>query len=1126
MQATKTDPAVEEKTSWLDRPFFSLFTLNLEFVLFVVIMLGAIFTRFYLLEPRVMSHDETSHVYFSWLLEQGRGYAHDPVTHGPFQFHIVALSYFLFGDSDFTARIPVVLFSIATIGFMWHYRRYLGRAGALIAAVLFTISPYMLYYGRYVRNESFVAFYGVVTLWAVLRYLETGRHRYLYYLTAATVMHVATKETSYIYTAQLLLFLAFYLIYRVTTKPWKEPLLRSRFLYGLMAGFGFLAAGAAVHSLYGTRITFVGDEMITTPARAFEHPLFLVLLFLALVGFAVAGYFLLRGYTLPALRRERVFDLLILQGTLVLPLLTAFPLDQMGWEIPTGAASVQNMGSLAIAQVAITMLIMFLLAIGIGIWWNRDLWLGNAALFFAVFTVLFTTVFTNGAGFVTGMIGGLGYWLSQQEVQRGGQPWYYYALIQVPFYEYLPLLGSFLAAGLAIAGKRLGALIHTPGELPVDGKDPQAEDAIEQPPVFSLFAFWAVTSLLAFSIAGEKMPWLTVHIALPMILLAALALGYMVDTTQWRGFRQNRGLLLVALVPVFLISLTMALSTLFGTNPPFQGRELPQLQATSTFITALLTAAAVGFALGYLFRSWRGREILRLFGLVLFGLLGILTMRSAFISSYIHYDNATEYLVYAHSGPGNKTALQQVEELSRRTTDGLALQIAYDDATTYPFWWYFRDFTNLRFFGDSPTRDLRDAPVILVGDRNYHKIDPIVGQAYYSFEYIRIWWPNQDYFFLTWERLWDAITDRQMRTAIFRIWLNRDYTLYGQLSNRDMSLPRWEPAERMRLYIRKDVAAQVWEYGTAPTPEQVIADPYEQGTAALAADVIIGATGAEPGSFNMPRNLTFAPDGSLYVADTNNHRIQHLAPDGSVLHVWGTFSGGETAQPAQGAFYEPWGIAVGPDGSVYVTDTWNHRIQRFTADGEFIQTWGFLGQAETPYAFWGPRGVVVDGEGRVMVADTGNKRIAIFDASGEFLGQFGTSGMGLGQFNEPVGLALAPDGSLYVSDTWNQRVQMFQPDGNGLFTPVREWEIFGWYGQSLDNKPFIAAGPDGSVFVTDPEGYRILQFNSQGEFIRTWGDAGVTPERFRLPTGITVGPDGAVWITDAGNGRIMRFPLP
>jgi sugar lactone lactonase YvrE len=108
-----------------------------------------------------------------------------------------------------------------------------------------------------------------------------------------------------------------------------------------------------------------------------------------------------------------------------------------------------------------------------------------------------------------------------------------------------------------------------------------------------------------------------------------------------------------------------------------------------------------------------------------------------------------------------------------------------------------------------------------------------------------------------------------------------------------------------------------------------------------------------------------APDGTLYVADTGNHRIQHLAANGTVLDTWGSFASLDQGEAPGGTFNEPWGIAVAPDGTVYVADTWNHRIQHFAADGRFLGMWGTFGQAETQTAFWGHRDVAVDATGRV-----------------------------------------------------------------------------------------------------------------------------------------------------------------
>ena len=171
---------MEQKQNWLERPIHpALPGLTNEIVIFIGVILLAIITRFYDLGTRVMSHDESLHTYFSWLLYRGQGYEHSPMMHGPFQFHIVALTYFLFGASDFTSGIPAALFSIAIVVMVWYWRRYLGKWGALIAGLLLVISPYMLYYWRYVRNESFVAFSGIVMLYAMLRHFETGGKKYL-----------------------------------------------------------------------------------------------------------------------------------------------------------------------------------------------------------------------------------------------------------------------------------------------------------------------------------------------------------------------------------------------------------------------------------------------------------------------------------------------------------------------------------------------------------------------------------------------------------------------------------------------------------------------------------------------------------------------------------------------------------------------------------------------------------------------------------------------------------------------------------------------------------------------------------------------------------------------------------
>jgi len=214
---------INQQTPWLDRPALSSGKRKTyEVVLIVIILMLAFVSRFYNLGQRTMSHDETNHVVPSYDLFIGNGYSHDPVTHGPFQMHVVALTYFLFGDNDFTSRLPHALFSIAAIAVVAiGFRRYLGRAGALIAALLFLISPYMLFYGRYARNEGFSQLFGVLTLLATLRYLEKGDKFSLFLLAGVTALHFTDKATAYIYTAQLLIFLAVLFMVQVSRAHWR-----------------------------------------------------------------------------------------------------------------------------------------------------------------------------------------------------------------------------------------------------------------------------------------------------------------------------------------------------------------------------------------------------------------------------------------------------------------------------------------------------------------------------------------------------------------------------------------------------------------------------------------------------------------------------------------------------------------------------------------------------------------------------------------------------------------------------------------------------------------------------------------------------------------------------------------
>ncbi len=1168
--------------SWLDRPLSSLAPkISIATAISIIILLLAVISRFYDLGLRVMSHDEINHVIPAYNYYTGSDlYKYDPFTHGPFQFHLIALSYFLLGDNDFSSRVPYALAGIAAIGFVsFAFRRYLGKAGAVIGGLLFLISPYMLYYSRYTRNEVIGVLLVLLTIYAVLRYLEKGDRFSIILFVIATALDFTDKATAYIFTAQLLLFLLVIMVEGVQHLKWRRDGQHSRFtlLTFLTIGMLLITLGFAV---WNAALNKVNPDATQTAEVAIPQPMSvqtggeLIGLLLAVFFGIFALVMLVRGTGWRQIRTQRSFDLIVLTGALILPLLAPIPVKLLGWD-PLDYTSI------GITRTGFFVGILTILSLLIGLWWKPRFYPVLFAIFYAIFTVFYTSFFTNGFGFFMGLVGALGYWMAQQAVNRGTQPLYYYLVVHLPIYEYLAVLGAAVALYF---GVRYRKFITRGGQnpafqSPVEGaaqveEAVQSEEAVanlsgegnsedeEKPaqpsqiaqvlgftpedlaatlpddpklrpvqpvPVLAFLLFWAVTSTVAFSLAGERMPWLTTHIAVGFLLAAGWGLGYLVDLIPWKQVVSVRGLVALLLLPVVVSSFSSMVGVLLGGNPPFQGTELDQLRVTSTFVLALAGFLISGWGVRRLLTNWPGRQIAQLTTLVVFGFLAVLTARTAFTASYINYDDATEFVVYAHSARGPKDILEQVEEISRRTTKGKDVMVAYVGDALYPYWWYFREYPNKRWFADNPTRELTNYPLIIVDEANFARMETIVRNDYVSYEYMRMWWPMQDYWDLTWERIWNALRDPKMREALYQIWLNRDYKLYSEVTgNTSLTLTTWSPAVKIRFYIRKDIVAQIWNYGSSPVIEQEVqTDPYLESIKNIVPEIMMGGTGMDVGLFQAPRGIALAPDGTLYVADSRNHRIQHLTTTGEVLHVWGTFMDVATGEAPGGTFNEPWSVAVDSKSNVYVADTWNHRIQKFTADGQFIKMWGDFGQADSNVGMWGPRGLAVDASDRLFVTDTGNKRVLIFDSEGNYVSQFGSVGMDSGQFDEPVGIAINTQGQVMIADTWNQRVQVFTPDASGIyFYPTASWEISGWFSQSLENKPFVAVDKNGNVYVTDPEGIRVLVFDSQGIFLYGWGDYNLDAEGFSLPMGLAIDAEGGVWVSDAGANRVVYFRLP
>ena len=681
-------------TKTVARPLFqSIPWLTWEILIFGSILIVAAITRFAILGERAMSHDESLHTYYAWRFAEGFGYQHNPMMHGPFQFHILAAFYYLFGASDFTSRIPVALFSLATLWMIWYWRRFLGNWGALLAALMLVFSPYMLFYGRYTRNEAFVGLYGIIMLYAVLRYFETGWHRYLYILVLTIVFHLITKETSYIYIGMLLIYLSGHFVYKVIERRWENESAYKGFILSLIAGLILLGAAATL-VLVTNNQTAANPSTLVPSVPGISEPIFspqgtntlpLVLNVIGVGALFVSLFFLFKGYGITRIRGQRSFDMLMLTGTLILPTLSApltyyFGVNPLDYSAPGIARSMIFIIPLSIASMVL------------GLWWNRKVWVISALAFWAIFIAFYTSFFTHGTGFFSGLIGSLGYWLEQQPVQRGSQPLYYYLLIQIPVYEFLPAFGALIGYYYGFRHK------------PKPETDVAGSEKLNIRNTFSLLGFWVIASLIAFTIAGERMPWLTFHIALPMILLGGWGIGQLIDRIDWQGLKQRHPAISLTAMLVLLVSLLVSLYALLGANPPFSGKGLEQLNSTRSFLVPVAGIVASSTGLWFLLKGWTKPNVIRFAVLTFTGILFIATISSSLRASFVKQNEGSEYLVYAHGASGIKDVLKQVEEISYRTTGSPKnIVVAYDDDSAWPLTWYLRNFPKPALLR-SPTR--------------------------------------------------------------------------------------------------------------------------------------------------------------------------------------------------------------------------------------------------------------------------------------------------------------------------------------------------------------------------------------------------------------------------------------
>ncbi|HEY6758997.1 MAG TPA: NHL repeat-containing protein [Baekduia sp.] len=283
----------------------------------------------------------------------------------------------------------------------------------------------------------------------------------------------------------------------------------------------------------------------------------------------------------------------------------------------------------------------------------------------------------------------------------------------------------------------------------------------------------------------------------------------------------------------------------------------------------------------------------------------------------------------------------------------------------------------------------------------------------------------------------------------------------------------------------------------------------------FAADGNNGSEIVPPGTLQNPRGVAVRGTRML-VADDQHHRVAAFDTGG---HLLASIGDGQGAGPGQLNF--PYGVAIDPQGRVFVADDMNQRIVRYSTPAtkyQYKARWGSYGTGPGQLAY--PRGLATNPAGELFVANTGNDRVDVFDASGTLKRSFGTSGRAPGQFDAPLGVAADSAGLRAVTDSVNGRVQVLNPDGS----VATVWGSPNPGPTILPNPVAVAFDAAGNGYVLDSRRSRIVVFDrTTAQTTRSIGTEGTGPGQLESPQALAIDGAGNIAVADYGNDRIARF---
>jgi len=451
-------------------------TINVGIVLFLAIMAVGSFYRLHELSLMAYHHDESIHEYYSYeLYRYGPGSPqlarssppyYNAVYHGPFLYHWSALFFFLFGDNDFTGRLPFAVYGIAMLWIAYMLKIVVGQRKALIITLFCALSPTLTYFSRFARNDVFVGTDNLAMVAFTLWYFKTGKVRYLFLTALAAVFCYCTKENSYVGGAVLCGFLVLYCIAHLIFAD-KEK--RASLFKKIFSDFGVFTYVVLLYGIFSA--TVVGYVYLNVHHGWFpKHKDSL-------------SFWIYWGSTFLSALAIYYIQLTIRMRFLSKEMEESDSRDSIVWPLMKDVA-----------------LLFSVLAVIIG-----------------TYALMFTVCFTSKKGLIDGVYLYIAYWMKMHGNPRiPGPPSYH--VYRLLFYEPMAMF-LLVVAAIYYLPYRISMWVTF-------RNDPERAKKYPLPHWFPIFfLLWSVFALWIYSVLQEKVQWLLYHQSMPLLVLAGFLVG-------------------------------------------------------------------------------------------------------------------------------------------------------------------------------------------------------------------------------------------------------------------------------------------------------------------------------------------------------------------------------------------------------------------------------------------------------------------------------------------------------------------------------------------------------------------------------------------------------------------------